>query len=481
MADMSPRAVAFREAWQKAVEEDGRLEPLPEGVRGEEQRERIVAAFERAIACMPEAPPCPSLLIRIGQLWNSPAVAPEQPDKALKAYERVEKEYPTAQKFVVQALAGEAYSYWLLGQPAKAAQEAQQVLNYKLPENAGAELVSFVSGIKEEMKLQLRSYTGYAVARWDSVDTSPILSALGAGQQNLSFPTVAARVATASAVVRCEMVEVTDSALVCKVTRVLYGRIPGQTLRLESWVRNAKQLLKADLGREPTQEEVRLKALEGFALSRNVILFVDQVREYQGVVVCQDVGASFDAPPQHPLDDGEKQILDVVKSGAYLTPAPTPAAISPYARSSKQILKAGLTAIGETTMEWRITSVLYAAPEGKLESVPPISAGATIKVGLGPWRLRAESVVRSRAAGQDTGGPAEDEVKNEFDRLVGNELKLGGEAILFVRVGESEGDDVVWKLVGIAREDPATPGRLVDYEKAIRDMLNKGLMNTEYL
>ena len=44
-----------------------------------------------------------------------------------------------------------------------------------------------------------------------------------------------------------------------------------------------------------------------------------------------------------------------------------------------------------------------------------------------------------------------------------------------------EGGTVLWKLVGIVSEAPDEPGQVGDYEKAIRDMAGKGLMNNIFL
>ncbi|MCL2700472.1 MAG: hypothetical protein FWE88_02120 [Phycisphaerae bacterium] len=158
LADNSPKAVAFRDAWYAAIEVEGHLEPLPEGVTGEEQRRLVISAFEKAIAIMPEAPPCPDLLLKIGFYWNSSAVAPAEPAKALAAYARVRNDYPANDRAVIQAICGQASTLMKLKRPTAAARVFEEVYNYQLPEYAPEETVRMLQRIQKEMQLHRKWY-----------------------------------------------------------------------------------------------------------------------------------------------------------------------------------------------------------------------------------------------------------------------------------------------------------------------------------
>lgn len=163
MADRSPKAIAFRDAWQVAVELERDLDPPPEGVTGEQQRKLVIEAFEKAIAIMPEAPPSPHLLLRTGQLWNSSSVAPEEPAKALEVYNKVRRDYPMNDRAVIQAIAGQSYALWLLKRSADAAYAVEKLLNYQLPDNASPDTVRLLHTLQTEMKPHLISYRAEAV------------------------------------------------------------------------------------------------------------------------------------------------------------------------------------------------------------------------------------------------------------------------------------------------------------------------------
>lgn len=158
LADKSPKALAFREASKQAREEYARLDPLPEGLNGEEQRKRVIEKFENAVEIMPEAPPAPELLLKIASLWNSPAVAPEEPDKAIEVYKRITDSYPKAHKAILKSFSGLSYSYCLKQEYDKAADWAEAILKYELPSNSEKELVDFYENLRQETLRNLASY-----------------------------------------------------------------------------------------------------------------------------------------------------------------------------------------------------------------------------------------------------------------------------------------------------------------------------------
>ena len=324
----------------------------------------------------------------------------------------------------------------------------------------------------------------------------------GSGAASRSRPTRAAwlrdKVRQSSAIVRGDMVELTDSHLVCKVTRVIYGRIPGDVLHVRgSGVRadpdSARRSLRRTLGRRATEDEVKaylLKRRHFEVGGRDVVLFLNQCRSADNAVVCQclakwsGINPDFREDPQEYLDKREKEIIEVIKAGTYLTPKTTPESMAPYVKASERVVRGKLRKIGTTTAEWQVTSVLHLAPpsgkrsaDGALQEEPAKpqdeATPATITVGLDTWQLRAEAIVNYRAARSRKQPAAEEEIRKEFARLVGTELTVGQEAILFIKAGEATGEKEVHKLLGIVHGDPDDPKRLDQIEKEFPDLINR--------
>jgi len=155
--DQSPRALAFKTAWRHAISEDAKLKRL-EGEAGIAQRQRVVDAYSRAIQLAPEAPPCASMLMRIVHLWNSSAVAPEEPSEAIKVCERLRKEYPNSHRYVLQSLAAESYSHGLAKNPQRAVDCIERISSYRLPEDAKHELKEYAAKLVKQMSPELDSY-----------------------------------------------------------------------------------------------------------------------------------------------------------------------------------------------------------------------------------------------------------------------------------------------------------------------------------
>ncbi len=123
----------FQAAVSAAEAEESKLDPLPPGITGEQQRAITVAAFEKAIATMPGNRAVPDILLRIAGMLDSPAVAPEEPDKALAIYKRLKREYPA---FTFQAACGEANAYYIKNDIQHCRQSWQSVLDMQLPAGA---------------------------------------------------------------------------------------------------------------------------------------------------------------------------------------------------------------------------------------------------------------------------------------------------------------------------------------------------------
>jgi hypothetical protein len=149
-ADKSPRALAFTTAWLHAISEYPKHKRL-EGEAGIAQRKRVVDAYSRAIQLAPEAPPCPSMLMRTVHLWNSSAVAPEEPSEAIEVCERLRKEYPSAHRYVLQSLGAEAYSHVLAKNPQRAVDCIERISGYRLPEEAKPQLKEYAAELVKQM------------------------------------------------------------------------------------------------------------------------------------------------------------------------------------------------------------------------------------------------------------------------------------------------------------------------------------------
>lgn len=348
-----------------------------------------------------------------------------------------------------------------------------------------------------------RTPPGARPAPWNQIDTTPLLVASSGSAIVAMSPKaegrlpLSTRVAKSSAVVRCTMIELTDTHLVCRVTRVIYGRVPGDLLRVRDWglpdigLGAAQITLRRQLGREPTRAELQAYSLRSnrFRVGRDVILFLDQCRQTDAGAEFHCVALRFDQGPRDSLDDCDKKIMELVTNGAYLMPKPT-IFLDQYLMASERVVRAELKKIGGTSAErrvteWRVTGVVHVNPPGR-EGFSPRAltkdeleayakqTPATITVGLDPWRLRAEAIVRYRAAQEPGQAPTEERIQAEFTRLVGAELTVGQEAILMLRPRENARDKNAFKLVGIVRSDPDKARNVDQLEKTIREMIYKG-------
>ena len=328
---------------------------------------------------------------------------------------------------------------------------------------------------------------------WTHIDTGPLLT--GHPGTSLRWLPLAIRVGQASVIARCTMVELTETHLVCKVTRVIYGRaLAGMVRVLVESSDGARLILKNRLDREPTDDEVKAEhaRLVNFEVGGDAILFVDHARAADHTLVWRLLGAWYDVPSKNPLDEREKEIVEVIRTGAHLTPSLRPEDLAIYVRSSERVVRASLTKIGSTSAEWTVASVLYVArfdrrpitvpfPKEKLAEESDRLLGTTITVGLDVWRLRAETVVNHQADQDPDRGSTEEDIQAEFDRMVQAELVVSREAILFLKPGETAQDGVTYRVVGILHEDPQKARPIDEFEKTIRNTIEKGLHQVLYL
>lgn len=302
---------------------------------------------------------------------------------------------------------------------------------------------------------------------------------------------LADKVSQASAVVRGQMMKLTDTHLVCKVTRLIYGRNPGDLVHVplslsEARTATARRSLERRLHREPTDAEVKAYLLSFFKVGREVILVLGQGRQTEAGVECPClIRWSVSNPQSRPvpreyLDRREKEIFELVKSGKYLVPGPMPLRI----RASERVVRAKLTKIGQRSTDWQITRVLHVRPAAPgLAAIAPAEGQGTQAQNQGPpatitldtWRLRAEAIVRYRAAREPGQASTEKKIQEEFARLVGAELALGREAILFLGPKESAGGKGACKLIGILHGDSDDPDRIEQLEKQVRVAKNSAV------
>jgi len=327
-------------------------------------------------------------------------------------------------------------------------------------------------------ELPRRSAEGIA---WSQIDTTPLLTQSSGGTRHFRFPSLSEQVARASAIVRAEMMEVNESQqLVCKVTRVIYGRVPGDVLHVDGWgkyesgrTRTVRKVMK----RRPNDAErmAEILTITGFKAGRRVILFLEQGWKPDEPLACRHQGILYDRPPRHPLEEPEKEIVEAIRSGSYLSPDIEPAALGPYLRACESVVRAELTKISERSTLWQVEAVFHLGSPSKggerdpEQQTPP----ATIAVRLDTWRLRAESITNYRATQQGKPSATPQEVKKEYDRLMENELRIGLQAILFIRSQENAAEKSIFKLIGILRDDPAN-GKPIDRTDAkIREEIKK--------
>lgn len=300
------------------------------------------------------------------------------------------------------------------------------------------------------------------------------------------FPPTAIRVSWAEAVVRATMQDLPGDHMVCNLTRAIYGRVPGDVLHVDvrGFTDIARHEAGAGLGRDPNQAEIKAALWKrmNFQPGRDVILYLDQCHKSGDVVACRHGGATYDVPPKHLLDDHEKEIVEVVRSGAHLTSADKYP--DRYIPRCDLVVRGRLERVGQASAEWKVMGVLYIAPPGgprqpgQPAAIAPgpqtAPAPEAITIGLEPWRLRAECIIRYRPEKGPAKAPPGKEVAEEFARLVKAELTVGQEAILFLKGPPAAEAEAPHGLIGILRGDPAKPGDLDRIEKRLRGTIGTG-------
>ena len=277
---------------------------------------------------------------------------------------------------------------------------------------------------------------------------------LGAFPPSLGF-------SRASAVMRAKMVAAEgNNIIVYKITKLIYGRFPGETLR--QWRSHAGLTDESNI----------------FEEGKEVTLYV--IREYKrkdGTVLC---GMDFGA-----WDENDKRILEIVKSGTHLLPGKGPHHLAFFIRNSQRIVRAKLVKRDDVASHWWDVAETVCSSSKDSAGVPvwrivPRNAGAGAKekqplitVSMTPWWLRAEAIVRAQAIEQTDPKQTKKRIQEEFNRLVSTDLKIARGAILFLRPNDDPAEKALYSPAFVFPEDPDDPGYLDQLDTKIRGIIER--------
>jgi len=288
-------------------------------------------------------------------------------------------------------------------------------------------------------------------------------------------------VACASAILRGRMQEVTGTCLVYEVTKVLYGRVGDNVVSVDCQglpsVAFARRNLVDRLRREPKEAELQEEIAKAVYFERggDAIVFLEECRKTEQGLMGRMLAPAYNGSPRFTLDDFEGEIIEVIRTGANLKVQE--GNLSEYLRGAERVLRAELTRLTDTSAEWKVVSNLYIASQddGRTHGGTPESPGlpGRIAIGLDPWRLRAEALVRYRTPGEPNRRLDEKEIQDLFVRLVETELKVGEQAILFVKSRHSASDAGKYKLIGLLASDPSKPQQLEKCDGRIRKLIEE--------
>jgi hypothetical protein len=291
-------------------------------------------------------------------------------------------------------------------------------------------------------------------------------------------------VGRSSAVLRGEMMELTDTYLRCKVTRVIYGDIAGSAVDVEGLPAPgiARMTFRSKYHREPNGAELRerFEQMHHFEVGRDVILFVDQCQESGTGIVARWVHRLIDSATR-PLDDIEEEIVDAIRTGAHLAPPTADEDLREYLLGTVRIVRAELTEIGEASTEWQVTEVicntplLRSATHDRKKATVEATGNRTstrITVSLDAWRLRAKAILDYRTARQGRQPPTQQEIETQFAQFVRDEFTPGQEAILFLPT-EDPKSRIAYKSPGIFRGDTDNPQRIEQLQRRVRQQIEE--------
>ena len=253
------------------------------------------------------------------------------------------------------------------------------------------------------------------------------------------------------------------------VVHVIYGNFADQSVLvdysgvIESSKGGVRTQAGEDLGHEPTPIEFEEYVLKqsGIEKGREMILFLISrpTRPVQPRMYLQ-LGAYYDLPPAHGMDDAEDRIIRIIADGGYLSPSfPQPADfLGQHIRAADLIVRAQLSQVTETDSRWTVSAVIKGQTQEKTLILPHDL-----------FRLRAQAIIQHR---RQTTQPAtepslEEQIAAEMNRLLKAELVPNLQAILFVSDPKVEGQTVKANLLQRIYED-ASGQRLDEAVRVIR-------------
>ena len=264
----------------------------------------------------------------------------------------------------------------------------------------------------------------------------------------------------ATAVMRAKMVATEGNVIVYKITKLIYGRFPGETLRQF---------------RSPVDVMSRPNIFEE---GKEVTLYpYREFKRKDGTVICR---TSFGVS-----DENDKRILEIVKSGAHLLPGKGPHNLVFYIQNSQLIVRAKLVKRDDVASHWWDVSETVCSSSKDLSGTPfwrvvPRNAVAGAKedqpritVSMTPWWLRAEAIVRAQAIEQTDPKQTKKRIQEEFNRLVSTDLKIAREAILFLRPNDDPAEKALYSPAFVFPEDPDDPGYLDQLDTKIRGIIER--------
>jgi hypothetical protein len=90
------------------------------------------------------------------------------------------------------------------------------------------------------------------------------------------------------------------------------------------------------------------------------------------------------------------------------------------------------------------------------------------------WWLRAEEIVRAQAAQQTDLKQTEKQIQEEFNRLVSTDLKIGRDAILFIRPNDDPAEEAPYSPAFVFPADHDNPEYLDQLAKQLRGITERG-------
>jgi hypothetical protein len=251
---------------------------------------------------------------------------------------------------------------------------------------------------------------------------------------SFGFPTTETQVSMASLILRARITGWKDTNVEYTVERVIYGSFADKIITFDATYGDAsvrksflgqarKQFLDAQK-REPSDEELTAAMLQSHGIEKNrTVILLLQPRAAGGYF---PGGTIFDAPPDHPLDQAEADIVQIIRDGTYLENVAVEGSgnFRNQLRNADAIVRAKVARITPEATEWTVEKVL----QGK-------GINTTLQIPHDLFRRRAQSVANFAALKDDSlKDPAKRDARitEEMNAMLKAELTPGRQAILFL-------------------------------------------------